>query len=93
MPRAGSGFSPLAGSDQGREDNSEQTQTVRLVSPMSAQYKHETIIAWSNEDQAYLAEAPELPGCMANGKTCESAALIVIPATDRCRSPFRATGS
>jgi len=36
-------------------------------------FKYETIIFWSDEDQAYLAEAPELPGCMAHGETYESA--------------------
>ena len=30
-------------------------------------YKYETIIYWSEEDQSYLAEVPELPGCMAHG--------------------------
>jgi predicted RNase H-like HicB family nuclease len=29
--------------------------------------KYEIIIYWSNEDNAYLAEGPELPGCMADG--------------------------
>lgn len=31
--------------------------------------KYEVIIYWSNEDKAYVAEVPELPGCMAHGKT------------------------
>jgi len=31
--------------------------------------KYEIIIYWSNEDQSYIAEVPELPGCMADGKT------------------------
>lgn len=38
-------------------------------------FKYETIIYWSEEDQAYLAEAPELPGCMAHGDTYELALL------------------
>ena len=32
---------------------------------------YEIIIYWSNEDQAFLAEAPELPGCMAHGNSYE----------------------
>ena len=36
-------------------------------------FKYETIIFWSDEDQAYLAEVPELPGCMAHCETYESA--------------------
>lgn len=31
--------------------------------------KYEIIIYWSAEDQAFIAEAPELPGCMADGNT------------------------
>ena len=27
------------------------------------------IIYWSNEDQVFVAEVPELPGCMAHGDT------------------------
>jgi predicted RNase H-like HicB family nuclease len=36
-------------------------------------YKYEVIIYWSEEDQAYLAEVPELPGCMADGITYHEA--------------------
>jgi predicted RNase H-like HicB family nuclease len=35
--------------------------------------RYEIIIYWSDEDQVFVAEAPELPGCMAHGKTEESA--------------------
>ena len=31
--------------------------------------KYEIIIYWSKEDEAFIAEVPELPGCMADGKT------------------------
>lgn len=31
--------------------------------------KYEVIIYWSEEDEAFLAEVPELPGCMADGST------------------------
>jgi len=33
--------------------------------------KYEVIIYWSEEDQSYISEVPELPGCMADGKTYE----------------------
>ncbi len=36
-------------------------------------FKYETIIYWSEEDQAYVAEVPELPGCMAHGESDEAA--------------------
>ena len=36
-------------------------------------HKYEIIIYWSKEDDAYVAEVPELPGCMAHGSTYESA--------------------
>ena len=31
--------------------------------------KYEIIIFWSEEDNAFIAEVPELPGCMADGGT------------------------
>jgi len=31
-------------------------------------YKYEIIIYWSKEDNLYIAEVPELSGCMADGK-------------------------
>ena len=36
-------------------------------------YKYEIIIYWSNEDHAFIAEVPELPGCIAHGETPEKA--------------------
>lgn len=35
--------------------------------------KYEMAIYWSQEDEAFLVEVPELPGCMADGKTQEEA--------------------
>ena len=31
--------------------------------------KYEVTIYWSKEDKAFIAEVPELPGCMADGPT------------------------
>lgn len=35
--------------------------------------RYEIIIFWSDEDDAYVAEVPELPGCMADGQTYQEA--------------------
>jgi predicted RNase H-like HicB family nuclease len=46
---------------------------------MSAKY--EIVIYWSAEDSAYIAEVPELPGCMADGssyrKALENAEIVI----------------
>ncbi len=39
--------------------------------------KYEVIIYWSEEDGAYIAEIPELPGCMADGKSYRGALQAV----------------
>lgn len=31
--------------------------------------KYEIILYWSDEDQVFIAEVPELPGCVAHGET------------------------
>ena len=36
-------------------------------------YKYELIIFWSDENERYVVEVPELPGCMADGETYEEA--------------------
>ena len=36
-------------------------------------YKYEVILYRSNEDNSYIAEVPELAGCMADGNTMQSA--------------------
>ena len=36
-------------------------------------HKYEVIIYWSEDDHAFVAEAPELPGCAANGSTHQEA--------------------
>lgn len=40
---------------------------------MQADPRYEVIIYWSDEDNAFIAEVPELPGCMADGHTYEAA--------------------
>jgi predicted RNase H-like HicB family nuclease len=36
-------------------------------------YKYELVIYWSEEDELFVVEVPELPGCMADGETYEQA--------------------
>ncbi|CAD5973770.1 UPF0150 protein [Planktothrix tepida] len=35
--------------------------------------RYEIVIYWSHEDQAFIAEVPELPGCAADGATYQEA--------------------
>lgn len=35
--------------------------------------RYEVIIYWSDDDGAYVAEVPELPGCIAHGSSREEA--------------------
>lgn len=45
-------------------------------------HRYEIIIYWSREDQAFIAEVPELPGCIAHGPTAEDALASVQQAMD-----------
>ncbi len=44
-------------------------------------YKYQIIINWSEENQFFIAEVPELPGCMAHGNTQEAALENIKEAT------------
>lgn len=35
--------------------------------------KYEVILYWSKEDESFIAEVPELPGCAADGQTRQEA--------------------
>ncbi|MDZ8105131.1 MAG: type II toxin-antitoxin system HicB family antitoxin [Nostoc sp. DedQUE12a] len=36
-------------------------------------FRYEVILYWSRENQAFIAEVPELPGCAADGETYQEA--------------------
>ena len=38
-----------------------------------SKFRYEIIIYWSEEDHAFIAEVPELPGCAADGATYQEA--------------------
>lgn len=44
---------------------------------MSDKHRYEIIIYWSEEDNAFIAEVPELPGCTADGATYSEALASV----------------
>lgn len=44
--------------------------------------KYKVILFWSEEDQVFLAEVPELPGCIAHGDSYESALTNVKDAME-----------
>lgn len=45
-------------------------------------HKYEIIMYWSREDRAFVAEVPELPGCVAHGDTQQAALRNVNLAMD-----------
>jgi predicted RNase H-like HicB family nuclease len=40
---------------------------------MKEKHKYQVILYWSKDDNAFIAEVPELPGCTADGKTYKEA--------------------
>jgi len=44
---------------------------------MSNKYKYEIVIYWSKEDEVFIAEVPELPGCASDGATYAEAVANV----------------
>lgn len=45
-------------------------------------YKYQIIINWNEENQFFIAEVPELPGCMAHGETQETALVNIKEAME-----------
>ena len=44
---------------------------------MPTSHRYEVIIYWSDQDQAFIAEVPELPGCAADGPSYQEALAAV----------------
>ena len=40
---------------------------------MESELRYEIILYWSSDDEAFIAEVPELPGCAADGATYHEA--------------------
>ena len=40
-------------------------------------YKYQIVINWNGRDRLFIAEVPELPGCIAHGDTQEAALLNI----------------
>jgi predicted RNase H-like HicB family nuclease len=59
---------------------------------MSEKYRYEVIIYWSEEDRAFVAEVPELPGCMADGATYSEAVANVEVVIDEWVETAREMG-
>ena len=55
---------------------------------MKSKHRYEIIIYWSEEDKAYIAEVPELPGCAADGATYQTRTYSQLksPRTSAVRS-------
>lgn len=54
--------------------------------------RYSMVIQWSSKDQTYIVEVPELPECMARGKTYERAVKEAQKAIDRCIEKKRELG-
>jgi predicted RNase H-like HicB family nuclease len=44
---------------------------------MADNIKYELILYWSKQDETFIAEVPELPGCVADGATYQEAVANV----------------
>lgn len=54
--------------------------------------RHAVLICWSQADQAFIAEVPELPGCMADGPTQATALRAVQTVAKEWVATAEATG-
>jgi len=54
--------------------------------------KYEILIYWSDEDSLFIAEVPELPGCMAHGETHQKAFKNILDAINLWIDTAKETG-
>jgi predicted RNase H-like HicB family nuclease len=59
---------------------------------MAGKYRYEIIIYWSDEDQAFIAEVPELAGCAADGASYQEATSNVQTIIDEWLQAAREQG-
>ncbi|MFW9916767.1 MAG: type II toxin-antitoxin system HicB family antitoxin [Candidatus Thorarchaeota archaeon] len=56
-------------------------------------YRYELIVYWSDEDERFVVEVPELPGCMSDGRTyaeaVENAQIIISEWIETAQSQGR----
>ena len=57
-----------------------------------SKYKYEVILYWSSEDEAFIAEVPELPGCAADGATYAEVLANLEIIIDEWNETARASG-
>ena len=54
--------------------------------------KYLALVSWTDEDEGYIAVAPDLPGCSAFGSTPEEAVREIGDATEGWIATCRAAG-
>lgn len=54
-----------------------------MTNPRKTEHRYEIILYWSDEDEAYIAEVPELSGCTADGATYQEAVANVAIVIDQ----------
>jgi predicted RNase H-like HicB family nuclease len=50
------------------KSNKSETQSLDINSKKMTPIKYELIVYWSEADEAFIVEVPELVGCMADGQ-------------------------
>ncbi|MBM4183890.1 MAG: type II toxin-antitoxin system HicB family antitoxin [Gemmatimonadetes bacterium] len=59
---------------------------------MKTEHRYEIVLSWSDEDRAFIAEVPELPGCAADGQSQQEALENVAVIIDEWIEMAKAMG-